>query len=281
MSCGVSYKWQHPRVSDESAEGPRDRDLHKLIDAGSELAGGAASSAVGFLVGGAVAGPPGAIVGGALGSAAALALRRAGQEVSERVLAPREQVRSGAVLAIAAADIRARVTAGEALRSDGFFDPGRQRRSAAEEVAEGVLLKAQREPEERKIRFMGNLLSSVAFDHEVNAELAHQLVKLAEQLTYRQLCILRVSATTASYGLHQAAFRGQRTFSKDLLQVLYECFDLYQRGLISNGDAVALGVSDINPSAMKTQGLGAELHNAMRLWEIPEEEVAAIAAVLK
>lgn len=65
--------------------------LRRLIGTGSEIAGGAAAGALGFLLGG----PVGAVVGGASGSAAAAALRHVGEEVSERLLGPREQVRVG------------------------------------------------------------------------------------------------------------------------------------------------------------------------------------------
>jgi K+-transporting ATPase c subunit len=54
-------------------------------------------------------------------------------------------------------------------------------------VAESVLLKSQREPEEKKIPYMGHLLSSVAFDAEISANMAHQITKIAEQLNIASL----------------------------------------------------------------------------------------------
>lgn len=264
-------------MDDQPRPSKKDDGLRGLIGAGAELAGGTASSAIGALLGGAFAGPPGAIAGGAVATGAALALRRVGQEISERVLGPRERVRAGAVLAIAVADIRARTDSGEALRFDGFFDPGSAGRSDADEVAESVVLKAQREPEERKIPYMGYLLSSVAFDAGVSPELAHQLTKAAERLTYRQFCILKVGMMKGEFALRPSDYRGQGTFDKDLLQILYECFDLYQYGYIGNGGSVAFGPSDIVPAGMKTQGLGAYLYNLMQLSTIADEDVRPIA----
>lgn len=266
--------------SPDSVNEKKDENVRGLISAGTELAGGTVAAAIGALLGAAVAGPPGAIAGGAAGAAAAISLRRAGEEISERVLGPREKVRAGAVLAIAAADIRSRTAAGEPLRADSFFEPGATGRSHAEEVAESVLLKAQREPEEKKIPFMGYLLSSIAFNSGVNSELAHQLTKAAEQLTYRQLAILKLAATKTSFSLRASNYREQATFEKDLLQVLYECFDLYQRGYINNGGSVAFGPSEIAPASMSTQGLGAYIYNLMKLRGIPAEDVSSIAALL-
>lgn len=115
--------------------------VRRLIDAGAEVAGGAIGGALGFLA----AGPL-----GAAGAAAAAALKHIGEEASERLLGPREQVRVGGVLALIAAEVKARSDAGEPLRTDGFFQAAG--RNAAEEVAEAVLLKAQREVEEKSKR---------------------------------------------------------------------------------------------------------------------------------
>ena len=59
------------------------------------------------------------------------------------MLGPREKVRVGAVLAVAAAEINKRIVSGEKVRTDGFFDEKPSGRSHAEEVAESVLLTIQ------------------------------------------------------------------------------------------------------------------------------------------
>ncbi len=251
--------------------------VRRLIDAGAEIAGGAVGGALGFLAGG----PVGAALGGAGGAAAALALKHIGDEASKRLLGPRESVRVGGVLAIAAEEIRQRIERGEQVRTDGFFEQKKTGRSDAEEVAESVLLKSQREPEEKKIPYMGHLLSSVAFDPQIGAHMAHQITKAAEQLTYRQLCILKLAAVKDNFGLRQADYRGQGSFSKDLYQVLYECLDLYHKGFINFGGEVAFGPTDVKPGKMTVQGLGADIFNLMKLALIPNEDLVPIAAQLK
>lgn len=248
-----------------------------LIEGGAEIAGGAVGGALGFLA----AGPAGAAVFGAGGAGAAVVLRRIGVEISERLLGPRERIRLGGVLAIAAAAIENRAKRGETIRQDGFFDEKAGTRSDAEEVAEGVLLKSQREPEERKLPYMAGLLANVAFDTSISAQLAHQLIKAAEQLTYRQLCLLKVAARRESFGLRAADYRGQASFPKDLYQVLYECHDLYQRGFVSFGGEVAFGPTDVHPAKMTPQGLGADLFNLMGLEWISDTDLAPVVAQLK
>jgi hypothetical protein len=129
----------------------KDNTIKELINDGAEIAGGAVSGALGFFAGG----PLGAAVFGAGGSVAAKALKYIGQEVSERLLSPREKVRIGGVLAIAAAEINRRLEKKEHIRLDGFFENKKTNRSDAEEVTESILLKIQRETEEKKFLTWG------------------------------------------------------------------------------------------------------------------------------
>jgi len=143
------------------------------------------------------------------------------------------------------------------------------------------LLKSQREPEEEKIPYMGHLLSSVAFDDQISAEMAHQITKTAEQLTYRQLCILKVAVVKEAFGLRNEDYRGHGSFSKEIYQVLYECLDLYNRGFINFGGEVAFGPTDVAPGKMTVQGLGADLFNLMKLATIPDEALVPIVMQLR
>lgn len=254
-----------------------DESIRELIDRGAEIAGGAVSGAFGFLAGG----PIGAAVLGAGGAAAAMALKHIGQEVCERFLGPREKVRIGGVLAIAANEIKQRVENGESLRFDDFFKGNASGRSDAEEVAESVLLKCQREPEEKKIPYMGHLLASIAFDAQVSAQMAHQIVKAAEALTYRQLCILKLAVVKELFELRDGDYRGHGSFSRELYQILYECLDLYHRGFINFGGEVAFGPTDVVPGKMTVQGLGADIFNLMGLARIPNEDLIPIVEQLK
>lgn len=254
-----------------------DRLIRGLLDSGMDIAGGAMGGALGFLAGG----PMDAALLAGGGVVAAGVLRHVGTEVSERLLGPREKARIGGVLAIAAAEIGQRLRNGDSLRSDDFFEAKARSCSDAEEVAESVLLKSQREPEERKLPYMGYLLAAVSFDDQVSVELAHQITKIAEQLTYRQLCILKLAVMNNAFGLREGNYREDASFSMDLLQVLYECLDLYIRGLVSFGGTVAFGPSDVAPGKMAIQGLGSEIFNLMKLANIPGKDVTPVAAQLK
>ena len=267
-------------MSEKSGRAAEENDrLQQLINYGTEIAGGAAGAALGFFIGG----PVGAVIGGAGGPAAAITLRNIGQEILERHLGSREKVRVGAAFTIAAADICQRIESGESLREDGFFDEKQTGRSDAEEVAESVLLKAQREPEEKKIEYMGYLLASIAFNPQISVHMAHQLSKITEQLTYQQLGILKLCTVKAGYRLRNTDYREDRISlaDKDLYQALYECADLHNKEYINFGGEIASGLTNAIPSGMTLQGIGRDLFNLMKLTLIPDEDIAPIAAQLK
>ncbi len=229
---------------------------------------------VGFL-----AGPAGAIVAGTL--------KGIGKDINERQLSPREDYRVGKVLAITALEIHQRLEQGENLRNDGFFNKKSTGRSDAEEIAEAIMLKCQREPQEKKIEYIGYLLAGIAFDSNISADMGHQLIKAAEELTYRQFCILKLAVVKNRYDLRNQNYQNHAGFSKELYQVLQECHDLclknyldYKIPLIFNGK-ITVGYVNLQPNNIAIQGIGGDLYNLMKLSSIPDQDIIPIASVLK
>lgn len=218
--------------------------------------------------------------GAALGNVVSLALKKIGNEVYTRVLSSREEIRVGAAIAFASNGIRLKLEQGEQLRNDGFFDANLNSRSNADEVLESILIKCQRETQEKKIQYMSNLFSSIAFDNSVNADMAQQLIKCAETLTYRQFQILRLSGV-GSHSLRQMDYRGITNFDSGLMQILYEYFYLYNMGLINFGGEVAFGITDVIPGKTTVQGFGAFLYNLMKLSEMPSTEFQYLINILQ
>lgn len=263
-------------MSNEKPKAKESQGLQSLISAGSDIAGGAIGGALGFLA----AGPFGAAAGGAGGAIAAEVIKKLGTDAAERMLGPRERVRIGAAIAIASEHIRARTERGERLREDGFFDQKPDGRSDSEEVSESVLTKAQKEAEEKKIKYMAYLIGNIAFSSEISAGLAHHIIKSVDTMTYRQLCILKMIAFKRNYNLRESDYRGQGNFTRQLYEILYECLDLSTRGYINFGGEVAFGPTDVKPASMNLQGIGADIFNQMGLTTIPSDDVVPIARVL-
>ena len=282
-------------MSEKSGKRAEGKDnIQRLLERGTEMLGSGANTATSGALALLVGGPEGLAIGGVLGKGVEIALNKVGQEISARQLAPREETRVGAAFAYAAAEINRRLEEGDTLRNDGFFDKKQGDRSDAEELAEAVLLKVQREPEETKIRYMGYLFSSIAFDPEISVQMAHQLTKSTEQLTYRQLCILKLSVVKDRYSLRDEHYGNQAEFSKDLYQVLYECAELYDKEYLNFGGKADFNIGAVLdygatlhrltraiPSRMTLQGIGLDLFNLMKLSLIPDEDIAPIAEQLK
>lgn len=164
-------------VAESRGEGPAER----AVAAGVEITGSMAGAAAGLLL----AGPPGVLGGAAAGPMITAGLR----EVTRRVLSRREEARTGGAFLAAAEALQERQEAGQRFRDDGFFIRNKGR-ADADEVVEGVLLAAQRSYEERKVPYMGYLMSNVCFEEQIDGHLANWAIKTAQELTWAQFVFL-------------------------------------------------------------------------------------------
>lgn len=247
-----------------------------FLGASADIVGGAAAGLIGL----AFADVPGAIMAGAGAPLLSLAIRKVGTELRQRLLGPREEARVGAVLTYAAVNVRDRIGSGEQVRQDGFFTAEGATRSAGEEVAEGILLAAQREYEEKKLKHYGALLSALAFTPEVSREDAVLLLRLVQSLSYRQLCLLALFINKDQFSLKQENYHKSGFKGLAINSVLTEVYDLYQRGLLNCSGKALLGDRDINPSLINAQGHGIVIYHLGDLFSIDPADVAAVALIL-
>jgi hypothetical protein len=101
----------------------------------------------------------GAVTGAALGGVLGKGWELVAEDAAERDLSKNEQRRVQSVLYYGAESARIAAEAGSTLRQDGFFDTELTGSSSFEEIAEAALQKAKNEGQERKIPFIGHLLS--------------------------------------------------------------------------------------------------------------------------
>jgi hypothetical protein len=240
--------------------------LRAFLELGADTAGTAAGGAVGFLLGG----PFGAAAGGAGGEIAARSLRAVASEVRQRLLGPQEERRIATALTYAADKTRENLEQGFRVRDDGFFDPESDDRPAAEEIGEGVLIAAQREHEERKLRYYGNLLANIAFDSDIGRAKAAVLVRLVQRLSYRQIVLLALLARASSSSPDRRVRLEIAHWPSEDLQV--EIDDLQQSRLVDQITADALRIRML--SLLET---GALLHDLMELGEMEADETDPLA----
>ena len=248
------------------------------MSTGAESIGSVAGAGLGLVV----AGPPGALLG-ALLAPISTALIKSGIEALRSRISRREEVRTGTILYVATATIKAKLDAGKSIRSDGFFETKINDRTSAEEVIEAAILASQKSFEERKIPFIGRLVASIALDEAISPPEANHLIRLAERLSYRQLCLISVFALNEIspdlVKLRTETFP-DGTYSPSFLSIIIELWDLYRETLII-GEGVQVSWLHIKLSQLRLVGLGATLYNSMELRNIPSADIDIILNTLK
>ncbi|MFK7823610.1 MAG: hypothetical protein AB8G05_05610 [Oligoflexales bacterium] len=251
------------------------KHLNHLIDSGSDIVGSIAGAAIGLL-----GGPAGALVGAATGPILTRGLKKLGKEFKDRHLTSRQETRVGAVLAAAISRMSQLHNSGNKIRNDSFFSDDL---CEFNEVAEGVMLSAQAEFEEKKVTFLGNLLAGIAYSPSINREYANFLNKLASELTYRQLILLNIFSDSSSYALKSNSYvgpDGKTNIAANLTGVLTEIKDLESRSLINCG-SVLFAIPQIVPSSFYVEGAGKTLAELMKLKDLPKDGVQNVVEILK
>lgn len=265
---------------------PTTEQSRQYLDMGADLAGGAIGGALGFLA----AGPGSAAAAGVAGVAIAGVAKRMISEFASRALSIRENERVAAAMLFAVDAISRKLDAGYTPRADGFLDGTRGNRSLAEELFEGVLQKARAEHEEKKVRLLGNLLASYCFTEGVGRGEANHLLHLTEDLTYRQLCVLRLLhlkphiqelALRATDYSHDAAAVLSR-HGAEWLSLVFEIWELVQRGLIARRNPgehqtfFMVGWNKIVPDYLVLLPVGSRLASAFGMPEDPLDDLQSL-----
>lgn len=240
----------------------------KIIDAATDVGSSAVGAAAGAGIGVLVAGPVGAIGGSIVGTAIEKVIQAIGTEIKERCLSNSESRKIGTVYDQAKEKINDALRSGKMLREDDFFDETIDGRSSSEEILEGTLFAAQRESEERKLSYLANLYANINFDETISRAMANQLIKIAEDLTYRQLVILRIIGAYQKGDIAGVPPRRNVQFGSisgyNNISIASEIFDLYRKNLIFSQSAI-LDPAGITPSSLTVGGIGALIYNLMDL----------------
>lgn len=244
-----------------------------LVEAGEPVAGSMARSAAGILF------DPGSSrvrIGPHL---AAVLARMAAADAGHG----RERVRAGAALAFAVELAVTRTAQGRAGRDDGFLAVAGHERSAADELAETVVLAAGRSTDERRVRYLGYLLTEVLVSPDLDLELAGRALRRVEGLSWRQLALLAGVGRRDRIPLPIAPLiddpRGWSAWSarEDLT-------DLQRAGLLDPALAAArpggAALPRLRPADLRLTRCGVLLHRLLVLDLLHEDAVSAALADL-
>ena len=195
------------------------------------------------------------------------------------LLAKREQIRLSALEILVSREIQRRLNQGDQPREDALSEDYIPERSDADEITEAIFRIAQRDPEERKLPYIAKLLSSIVFNPQIDAKLAHHLTSVANSLSFRKLCLLELARDATRFDLFNDHLDkiGRQNISEELLSILSDLFDLKQRTLLFTGSDLDLNAFEIRPAFLRLERLGALLHETMGLEVIPPWEVKSLA----
>ena len=212
--------------------------------------------------------------------------QKVGTEIADRWLAPREQARIGGVLALSAELLKSELDQGRTLRDDGFFNNPHGNRSDAEEVLEGVLQKAQTEYEERKLPYLARLWANACLDDTLGVAKLNYMVKLAEQLTYRQMALITLAGQMTNAGNNSQHALREEGYQNAGLKMRDEVSTvLAELMMLHNLDCVRvfglLGTLEINPSQIRLGSWGFALFNEMEVYRIAKDDPQQFEQVVK
>lgn len=182
-------------------------------------------------------------------------------------------------------DIKHRRNKDESFRTDGFLGETSEKPSDFDDIVDSILLKAADELNEKKLQHIGYLTSSFAFPPEISADSAHRLIKDVENLSYRQLCLMKIASEKENFQLCDKSLverPGGEPIHQDYVYICDECVELCDQGYITIGTSRDLipGARSIvvrpNSISPGTKLLWSNLYDRMRLAEIPRKDIDAI-----
>jgi hypothetical protein len=182
------------------------------IKLGVDISGNVA----GALLGGIFAGTSGTIIGASITPLITETFAKIGYDVKTMLIGKREEIRIGAAYTFALSQIKDNLEKGKSPRTDSFFNQHQSRRSAAEEILEGILRLAQKEFEELKIKHYGYLIANIYFDEGIDQGYANLLLNIADRISYRQLCLLELFNNTGKYELFRKMTENNDDFLKTI-----------------------------------------------------------------
>lgn len=263
------------------------QDIEKIksfLDFGSDVASSGIGAVIGFLIGD--------LPGSTAGAVIAPCAKKVLGDIINRVLSTREKLRVANTTTFAIEKIIHNLKLGMKPRDDGFFSRNDMDRSDADEIFEGVLLKAKNEHEEKKTKILGNIFANTAFAEGFTTGEANHLIQITDNLTYRKMCILSVVARKdriSDVKLRKDYYRRSiEITSHATISILQEIYDMYNIGLIASREdrdqrpyPALIGWYDITPDALELTRLGGKYYKMMGLDEIPDQDLREIARYLR
>ncbi|MEU5888037.1 hypothetical protein ABZ835_14550 [Streptomyces sp. NPDC047461] len=197
-------------------------------------------------------------------------------DIFRRHISEREAFRVQQALSGAAEMCRRLFEDNQTLRSDAFFDPTAGR-DGSSEIVEGILLAAQRQWEEKKVRHLGYALANIAFHEEIDMRTAAYVIYTAEQLSWMQLISLAIVATNEDSPLPEKRVGEHNSTEWDAWTAHRELNDLLTKWELIGSEPkktpnLGLSVPNMNIADFRLRAGGFLIYELLNLSEVPDSE---------
>lgn len=217
-------------------------------------------------------------IAGIVGSAISPILSNAVARILPGTISESEDYRIQVVIKDIISKINNSIDGGKTPRNDeDYYSPTDTGVPTAQEILEGVLLKAKEEYRTKKLILYTNFFANLCFDETISFEHANFLLNLISKLSYRQFVILAYisNGQSISSGKWDASFKfGENARLIRYFDFYSEYVDLYNTRLITQSTAIpgfALGMSDTVISS-----LGLSVVKLLELNSISGEDIANV-----
>lgn len=243
-------------------------ELKWIVSSGVEMIANISGAAVGA----AIAGPAGMVIGASLPTVLNSMFKKISSDVASRNLGERETQKIGAGYYYALKRIDQNISIGKELRKDGFIDES-DVLSDSSIILEGVTTKLQREWELKKLIFYGNFLGNISFEESIDFDYATVLLKLIDNLSYRQLCLIAVFKRCGTPEIDLSSIGGlfkEREWNNKFDYALYsDLVDLSAQSILQPIPPFSLG-DTLGNSILSD--IGDKLYSLMNLNELEERD---------
>ncbi len=241
----------------------------RVVRYGKEMMGDASGVVAGLLTTATVGPVGGAMVGTLVSNII--------KDLASRMLSERELDRVATTTTLGLMRLNERLHRGDRLRNDEFFDKGESQSSDADVVFENVLLKAKNEWNEKKLPYEANIFANAGFSKH-SPELIHGVIRIAEDLSYRQMLILSLVVRADEMGFDTRRLHWERFPDEKLEDEIFLRREV--RIMLDSGFRLLLkeiGMTNNNSPLIFVSRLGEAAYQLMGLDQVPRQELTQLA----
>lgn len=246
--------------------------INKQLKIVADVIGRTASPIIGMIA----AGPIGAIAGGVVGTL----IKYGTEEFLSRFLTPKEVRRVGTSAEYIVNEINSKLAQNEKLNED-LFQKAIDGSSDAEELFEGVLLKAKNEYQQKKLKYISSIFVNAVFYPSMSSSIANQILNIAESLTYQEICLISLIGQNQNnkFGLRLNDNRPEilHSFPTNLNFLIRDLRHLADLGIMRREDRMGLNnYTDPAPGKLILSTIGKVTFHLMNLSQIPTTDFTFI-----